>query len=191
MNLYIDTETTGLIQRGHSWDKDYKQFPRMLSIAWQLGDNPPKEYFIHQEGREVPPESTSIHGITTQAANDPTRTHKSKDVLTWFVMDALEASKIIGHNTYFDTSVIKAETLNVFGEQSQEVTAMTQALHKDKRVDLIRIFQKKKEISGGKWLTLFELHKRLFGEWFNSHNALDDIKAVRRCYELINPKHNG
>src|SRR5258705_1200693 len=100
MNLFFDTETTGLFAKGAQWDFDYKEYPYILSIAWTINSKL-NYHMIYQEGRKVPAEATKTNGITTKMANDLNITKPAKEVYRLMIKDALKASSIIGHNIYF------------------------------------------------------------------------------------------
>lgn len=181
-NLFFDIETDGLIKKGLEWSTDYEKFPHIVSIAWKLGKEA-KEFLIYQEGREIPKDVTAIHGITTKQGNDPHTTHPIKKVLEQFMHDGLQADKMIGHNTYFDSSIIKASVLREFAPESKEATSIKVILDKDRRIDTMRMAQK---VAGINWPKLSELYKKLFNETFNGHSASADVDACERCYyELV------
>lgn len=181
MNLYLDIETTGLVPKGLNWEKDYNQFPHIVSIAWKL-NGIEKEYIIHQEGREIPLEVSAIHGITTEMANDPAKTKSFEDVMTEFLMDSLQATKMIGHNIYFDSSIIKASVLRKYGEHSPESATVKLILDKDRRIDTMK---RGIPLNEGRWPKLTVLYKILFNEEYPAHNALADVNATERVHNKL------
>lgn len=181
MNLFFDTETTGLPQKHHAWDRDYKEYPYILSIAWKYKSKA-HYYMIYQEGRIVPPEATKANGITTQMANNKNATLPFQEVYCRFIEDSLDCVNVIGHNVYFDISIFKANVLKQYGVNSKEINKSIVALDKDKRIDTMRETQK----LFGKWPKLVQLHEYLFGEEFpNAHDALEDVLALERCYNEL------
>lgn len=184
MNLFFDTETTGTADKFMNWETHYEQFPHVVSIAWKLNGGKPKYFIINQEGRKMEKKMTDIHGITTKMANDPENTHPASFVFREILMDAKQALNIIGHNTYFDVSMVKAGVLKTFGPKSQEAKAANEVFDKDKRIDTMRSTQKYFR----KWPTLTQLHEYLFQEGFNAHSALDDMLACERCYNELRKK---
>lgn len=62
---FFDCETTGVPAKGLKWDADFEQFPHVVQLAWSLGDKE-KSYIIKPDNYEIPPETTAIHGITTE-----------------------------------------------------------------------------------------------------------------------------
>lgn len=184
MNLFLDIETTGVPEKGYNWAVDYKNYPYVVSIAWDIR-NKTKDFIIHQEGRKIPKAASDVHGITTKMANDPGIAFPASFVFNELMMDAKDASNIIGHNIYFDVSIIKANVLRLYGPESPEATRIEEGLHKDKRIDTMRNSQK----LFGKWPKLSDLFFHLFKEKFNAHSAKDDMLACKRCYkELVRLK---
>ena len=66
--VFLDTETTGLPT---NWKAPYDQWPRMVSLAYQLTGISyveENEFIIKPDGYEIPKEASDIHGITTEIA---------------------------------------------------------------------------------------------------------------------------
>lgn len=178
--LTLDIETTGLPAKGSDYKTDFVDFPRIVSVAWKINDEIPVEYIINPEGFEIPEEVIKIHGITNEKANE------SKD----FLVDVLEklliagedVEVVVGHGLYFDTSIIKANSLRLGKQELYE--KLTELLHKDKRVDTM---QKTIKFCGlKKWPKLEELYQKLFDEKFDGHCAANDVEATYKCYnELV------
>lgn len=177
--IFFDTETTSLPAKGHDWKTDYEHFPYIVSIAWIFRDGE-KHYILNQEGRTIPPDATAIHGITTEQGNKSL--YYFDHVMASFLVQAMRADKIIGCNPYFDTSIIKANILRRYGVNSFEAKLAIEALDKSKRIDIIRLFQKK---FGGKWNNLQEIYRKLFAHAFDAHHALNDCRACKRIYEEL------
>lgn len=191
MNIFVDTETTGMPKKGADWRTDYNEFPYILSAAIKTEKTSDQdeiqiewaimEWFVKNEGIEITPEITKINGITQDEINQQGKDVKIvlKELIKWCSL----SDKIIAHNCYFDSSIIKANVLRYFGADSEESKLIEEALHKDKRIDTVRLAQKK---YGGKYISLSDLYFKLFGERFNAHNALEDVIALERVYnELI------
>lgn len=187
MNLFFDTETTGLFDK-MDWRTEYKKFPRIVTISWKLHGKPMKSFIVNQNGKKIPLDAIAIHGITDRHANDPKLTQPLSYVLTEFMIDADQADNIIGHNIYYDTAMIQAEALRLFGKAHENAEKMEEVVHKDKRVCTIRAAMQLRVVAGEdkrvfkKWPTLIELHQYLFGVGFDAHNAVDDVLACEKCY---------
>lgn len=179
MNLFLDIETTGKPHKDAEWKLDFESYPYVVSIGWQLAERPPQYFLIHQEGRKMPKEVEVIHGITTKMSNDKTSTEPASFVFDALMCDAELAMNVIGHNLYFDVSIIKANVLRLYGPTSKQAKIIDQVLDKDKRIDTMRGAQK---FMGGRWPKLVDLHKTLFGTEFAAHSALEDMLATKRCY---------
>ncbi|MCK4248692.1 MAG: hypothetical protein KAX15_02825, partial [Candidatus Omnitrophica bacterium] len=50
--LTLDIETTGLPAKGADYKTDFVDFPRIVSMAWKIKDEPTVEYIINPEGFE-------------------------------------------------------------------------------------------------------------------------------------------
>lgn len=186
---FFDCETTGVPAKGLKWDADFEQFPHVVQLAWSLGDKE-KSYIIKPDNYEIPPETTAIHGITTERAIK--EGVPFAEVVDEFLADANAAPLVCAHNIYFDTSMLKANILRYCGKEYYDAKA-EDALHKGKRIDTM---MKTIKFVGalfangrpGKFPQLEELYTKLFpGETFPAHDALEDIRALRRCVpELVN-----
>lgn len=186
---FFDCETTGIPAKGLKWDADFEQFPHVVQLAWSLGDKE-KSYIIKPDNYEIPPETTAIHGITTERAI--AEGVPFAEVVDEFLADANAAPLVCAHNIYFDSSMLKANVLRYCGREYYDAH-VEDALHKGKRIDTM---MKTIKLVGalysngrpGKFPKLEELYSKLFpGETFPAHDALEDIRALRRCVpELVN-----
>src|SRR5687767_2890931 len=175
--LYLDTETCGLPPKNSHWENDYELFPNVLSIAWKYKEKE-NYYLIYQDGNKVPKEATAIHGITTKMANDKKKTVSFVFAIDLLLKDAYKADKIVGHNIYFDISMIKADILK---RKLTCIPEFIEAFDKSKRIDTMRMCTR----LFGKWPKLTELHEHLFNSTFNAHNSLDDVRATERCHQKL------
>ena len=180
MKLFFDTETTGLPDRNKNWETDFNDFPRIVQMAWIITDDTGKEldkevHIIKPKGFEIPEEAVKIHKITTQKAID--EGIDEKVVMKAFAHDVKHCEQLIGHNVYFDTSIIKASLLRLKFDKE----AFCEVLHKDKRYDTM---MKSLSILGlKKWPKLKELYVELFDEEMqNAHTAMGDVEALMKCY---------
>ncbi len=188
--IILDIETTGLVPKGLEYENHYMQFPYILSMSWKCikddQESETYEFIINQEGRQVPPEATRINGITQEMCD--ASKFDTFSTLLQFMMDSDQSDFIVGHNIYFDTSIIKANVLRIIagnkGTTIEMFNKMTDLLHKDKRIDTMRICAKH---FGGKWPTLGEAYQKLLGvPMNNSHNAQADVNACYAIYrELV------
>lgn len=193
MTAFIDIETTGLIPKGADWRTDYNQFPYILSFAAKSTSESgviPKERLkeLHKgveiffdNGIQIPEEITKINGIDNEKID-------MEGLPAGYCLEEITVllfhhDKIVGHNIFFDSSIIKANVLRHFGPDSDQAKKVEIALHKDKRIDTVRLAQKK---FGGKYISLSDLYFKLFNETFEAHSALNDVIALERVYnELV------
>lgn len=178
--LCFDCETTGILEKGMKWDEDFLRFPRPVTMAWAFGDTE-KHEIIRPQGWDIPTETVAIHGVTTEQADKEGKPFV--EVVTEFLNDAEKYPLICAHNIYFDTSIIKAAIMALCPELSERAES---ALFKGKRIDTMRKTNKfvgaRKENGSGKFPTLEELFAKLFdGATFPAHNALEDVRALRKC----------
>jgi DNA polymerase III epsilon subunit-like protein len=182
--LVFDTETTGLVPKGAKYDTDYDQFPHIVEIAWWM-NGVMKSHIIKPVGYEIPEEASKIHGVTTEMALE--KGIDFMDAISEFTTDCSDAEKIVAHNIYFDTSIIKANIIRELGTDSLSVTVANSALDKTKRIDTMYKTMKfvgakyENGRKGIKWPRLEELYFKLFEETFPAHSAVEDVKALVRC----------
>ena len=158
----------------------YEQFPRIVEFAYKIShDEPVQSYVINQEGFIIPDDVIKIHGITNEIA--AASTYKLKDIINRILAEGVGAKFVVGHNIYFETSIIKANTIRLCKEENIRATAygdLEILLDKDKRIDTVR----KGMAITKKWPKLHELYHALFGKDFNRHHAADDCQATYECY---------
>lgn len=180
VTLTLDTETTGIPPRGASWETDFALFPHVASIAWQVhkdGEFLYEQYnYIKPDGWEMPPEAGKVNGLTTEFLMQ--NGYRDMNVFRHLMTDLLHTDRIIGHNLYFDLSIIKANLLKLDVEKD----LFNGSFEKDKRYCTK---DKATGIISNKWPKLTEIYKHFFNEDFPAHNALDDVKATYRVYEEL------
>lgn len=185
--LTLDCETTGLPPKGANYEVDYMEFPRIVSFAYKINGDKTKHFIINQEGRPIPPEATAINKITDEMAS--ASPYKFIDVILMMLQDSIDLTDVtIGHNLYFDSSMVKANVLRLVweGKIGQVVyDDLCIILHKDRRICTMMKTVK----YCGKWPKLTELYFKLFGETFDAHSADADVDATYRCFiELLERK---
>lgn len=184
--LVFDSETTGLPAKGANYAVDFEQFPHVVQLAWWI-NGVHKSYIVKPDGWEIPEEATKIHGITTeQALKEGVPFAKIADE---YIHDCMVADIIIGHNIYFDSSIIKANILRL-GMPNYYNDLVEPAMDKSKRIctmmKTIKFVDAKFENGrGGKFPRLEELYEKLFDDSFPAHNAHEDVKATLRCVEEL------
>ena len=180
MYLFFDTEATGL---PGSPSSDYRNWPRIVQIAWMLVDEnqdvkSKNSYIIKPNGFRIPNRVIKIHGITTEKALD--EGVPVNRALHRFLMDANFADVLVAHNVAYDYGVIRGELLrnNVpdFLKNHPKFCTMT-----SKQVlDFCKSFRS----NGSRQCpSLSELYFLLFNEKLeNAHDALTDTEACASCF---------
>jgi hypothetical protein len=106
--LFFDTETTGLPK---GWVNALTEgvWPDIVSVSWILCDKngsilTAEYYIIKPDGWVIPPESTNIHKITEDMANE--HGQSLDKVLSRFYETSKYADILVAHNLRFDQNVI-------------------------------------------------------------------------------------
>lgn len=177
VNLFFDTETTGINRR-----EDY-----LVQLAWILTDGhgrilEEKEYIVRPKGYEIPWRASEVHGITTQDASR--RGVIIGHILHQFTLAAEKADNLIAHNISFDYAIL--ETAYKRENFPFPLHGKTQMCTMMLSVDWCRL-PKVNGRTGFKRPKLEELYYKLFGKSFdNAHDALADTKACMKSYfELV------
>lgn len=153
--LTFDCETTGLPPKGAKWDVDFAEFPNIVQLAWAVNEKE-RSYIIKPEGWEIPEASTEVHGITAERANADGVPFA--DIIGEFLEDCEKAEDALFKGKRIDTMM---KTIKFVG-----------ALYADGR--------------SGKYPKLEELYNKCFpGETFPAHDALEDVKACKRCIPVL------
>lgn len=180
MYLFFDIEATGLPSPP---SEDYRNWPRMLQIAWLLIDEnkdikSKNSYIIKPDGYRIPNRVIKIHGITMQKALDEGA--PVDRVLHHFLTDTNYADMLIAHNIAYDYGVVRSELLRLnipdFLRDQKKFCTMT-----SKQVlDYVKSFRS----NGSRQCpSLSELYFLLFNEKLdNAHNALSDAEACANCF---------
>ena len=190
--LTIDIETTGLPPKDADYKIHYMQYPYIASLAFKINGEKVNEFIINQEGRIMSDEVIAIHGITNEIAN--ASPHKFIDVIYYLLTQSSHGLTdiTVGHNIYFDSSIIKANVLRMIqeGKMMQNYYDNIEIiLHKDRRIDTMKSTIKFCNIPsprGAKWPKLTELYFKLFGKTFDAHSSGNDVDATYECFvELV------
>lgn len=178
--LFFDTETTGLPKDWKAPVEQLDNWPRLVQIAWQVynqeGDLLEEhEYIIKPVGFIIPSEASAVHKITTEKALE-----SGVDLLT--ILNVFRSSVngcglLVAHNYSYDYNIMGSELLRNGLENS--LKDKDYICTKEASTDFCKI---PSQYGGFKWPKLEELYDILFGESFNAHDALDDIRATARCF---------
>lgn len=179
--LFFDTETTGLPHDYEAPAFDTLNWPRMVQLSWILTDNKGNvlsthDYIIRPDGYEIPEESASIHGISTEKAMLEGLPLDS--VLVVFVATLDSAEYIVGHNISFDIHVVDAELFR--RGVDVQLSSMKSYCTMLAGTDYCKLPGR---YGHYKWPKLQELHKILFGvEFDGAHNSAADVEATCKCF---------
>jgi DNA polymerase III epsilon subunit-like protein len=178
--LFFDTETTGLPSGPAS---DYRNWPRMLQIAWLLIDETrniklKNSYIIKPEGYNIPKRVIKIHGITMEKAlNEGVPVDYA---LHRFIADSNYTDILIAHNIAYDYGVIRGELVrkNIPDFLKNHIKFCT--MTSKPVLDYCKNFR----LNGSRQCpSLSELYSLLFNEKLNdAHDALIDAEACANCY---------
>ena len=182
MKIVIDTETTGVTRLGFANKLNYRQWPRMVQIAWALLKNDSiaerRTYLIQPVDYIIPPRSTQIHGISQEQAL--AEGSQIQEVLKKLQKDLTQADAVIAHNINFDLGVIESEALR---HQLPITVPETRIC----TLNLGRKYLKKERgIERGGRTQLGQLYETLFGFGYGPrHNADNDVTACFHVYRRL------
>lgn len=184
MILFFDTETTG--KANFKAPPDANGQPRIVQLAAILTDQDGGEVaslnlIIKPVGFEIPPEASSIHGITTEKAiaTGVPRLH----ALLLFSSLAEIATLYCCHNSDFDLFMIDGEC----DRMSIEVPSRKVFCTMKETTELCQL----PGAYGFKWPRLQEAYRHIFKKDFvGAHDALADVRACKDIYFWLkaNPK---
>ena len=178
--LFFDTETTGLPKKWKAPLEDLDNWPRLVQLAYLLFDGEGKQiaggdFIIKPDGFVIPVESSRIHGITTERANEEGESLDT--VLRDFYALIDQAQYLVAHNMNFDEKIVGAEFLRNNMENSIEMKDKICTMQSS--VDFCALSGP----YGYKWPKLSELHYKLFRTDFEeAHNAAVDINVTAKCF---------
>ena len=176
MILFFDTETSGF--RNSDW---------ICQLGWTLETRQhvyaTECFTIYNEGREMPPEPASIHGITNAISS---LGFNEDNVFTIFSQSLKKAELVVCHNYAYDARMLRNNLSNhpLMVAYSELFESIPHICTMKATTEYCRL---KKSNGQPKWPKLEELYQHLFNEEFpNAHNALADVNATRRCFwELV------
>lgn len=184
MKSYIifDIETTGIPDRNISPIEHWK-FPHIVQIAWMF-DNTEKSYIIKPDNYLINPDSTKIHGITTEYA----LLHGKPilNILQEFEEDCKNIKTLVSHNYKFDISILLASCyrykfpVKTFLQKEAFCTMKYMT-------DICKLPGK----FGYKYPRLEELYAFLFHKKpdCKMHDAMNDVRITKQCYDIIYEKY--
>lgn len=170
-NLYLDVETTGLIND----PTDYSSYPRIIQMSWlkeKYGELEEKEFYIKPKNFSLPNNIIELTGITDNLLNE-----KGIDIeqALRFLDFGYHGANIVCHNVDFDLSILDSEYFRI-GERNLLRNSPTFCTMKTMA-----------EIFNNKYPKLSELYEFLFKEPVSTriHNSTEDVKILRDCYKIM------
>ena len=139
------------------WKTDYAEFPDAVKIAWEC------DTIVEYDLSEIPFE------------------YAVKE----FIADCKRSDQIIGHNTYFELSVVKAQILRTLGEGFYEHFGVGEALDKSKRVDLMHGAMKWADTRAQNGRLKAPSLDDLFARCYPNEKYENRLIAVKRCYDYL------
>ncbi len=186
MKIFVfDTETTWFIDKKNLNDLDSQ--PKIVQIAWILWD---LEKWIFTKEKEVnilinpkipiPFWSSQVHHIYDVDVKDKPYIEEKIDEITSYINDV---DIIIWHNLEYDEDILKIELKRLNKEYKYRPKQTICTMKTTTNFCAIKWNWER-----FKYPKLWELHKKLFGQYFiGAHDALTDVKATLKCFvELVN-----
>lgn len=185
--IVLDTETTGLPERGPGFGKAYAPWEitrynsaRLLQLAYAVYDVDgvllrEVSAYVRPSDFSIPADSVKIHGITEEFVR--TNGKSVLMVLRDLERELRSAMLVVGHNVAFDRAIIQSEAWR--NSMSEFAIMMDQ---------IPWACTMRAAITGPeqKWPKLTDLHRQLCGEDFSgAHNAMEDVRATARCWLVM------
>ena len=179
MELIIDTETTGLTSLSFATERNYRQWPRLVQIAWGIVADDQVHLqcaeIIRPEGFNIPENSVKIHGISQKHACDCGK--DLKEVLNNLNEAMKPAHTLVAHNLNFDIGVLQSESIRIgvsleLPRKRQCTAFMGQ-----------KYMRKEKRLRLSEFPKLSDLYKTLFNcKHTVQHKAHSDMIACGELY---------
>ena len=180
MRIFVfDTETTWFIDKK---ENDLTKQPRIIQFAgilWDLEDWKFKEVkrvnILINPKMPIPFESSKVHHLyDIDVKNAPCIEDKIDEIMSYIN----DSDAIIWHNIEYDEDMIKIELKRLNQEYRYQPKQVICTMKNT--VDFCAI---KWNWERFKYPKLWELHKKLFDEYFIwAHDAMTDVEATLRCF---------
>lgn len=170
-HLIFDTETTGIPRNTIAPLDKQPRVVEFCGILWDdTIDHEQEHTWLFNPGIPIPPEATRICRITDEMVSTaPAFAEKAPAIRALLML----ADVVVAHNLFFDIHMVSTEFRRAGTPDVKWPTG-------------ICTVEATEHIQGHR-LKLLQLHRILFNEDFTgAHRALDDVRALLRCYrELI------
>lgn len=187
MDLFFDTETSGLINfkapNSHSSQPWIVQLAAILSTKDRIYGSLNCLLKPLQSDWTITQGAYEAHKISIEDVN--TYGLEGRIGLGIFTDLASMSTTMIAHNNEFDWRLLdimatRLESINQI--ILMELKKKSQVCTMKSTTELCKLPATFKGRGKYKWPKLEELHRHLFKCDFNAHDAMEDVKATRRCY---------
>lgn len=181
MNLFLDTETTGVFNFKAPIDNPAQ--PRIVQLGAILVD--PEErvvgeinLLVRPDGWTIPPEAAAVHGITQEKAE--LYGLPIAQVMRIFMGFVFRSKLLVAHSFSFDSNMLQRELFLLGLKNSADAfKAIPSFCTMQSTTDVLKI----PGPYGYKWPKLMEAYKFFFSEEFQgAHDAMADVRACQRIY---------
>ncbi len=176
--LILDTETTGLFERG-SDPKNYTCFnnSRLIELGYIVyNDSEIQKKYESLVKVDFPITNSHIHNICN--IDCEIKGKHLLDVLKELHNDLLNVDVIVAHNIDFDLNIILAECYrNEFIDLINLLKSKSKKCTMKMGKEMLKLY---------KYPKLMELYPTLTNkEWIQQHRALDDVEKCSECYFVL------
>ena len=186
MDIFFDTETTGLPKSWNASPSEVDNWPRIIQLAFIVYNRDRRSFLtynqlIKPDGWEVPKEDFWVKNGFTQEKCEKKGVPIAQALSVF--LKAYETCEVaVAHNMNFDFNVLAAEMIRA-GVRSEK--RLKKECTMIQGTDLMKIPSPKGK--GFKYPKLEELHNFLFQKGFEgAHDALNDVTATSKCYFEMN-----
>ncbi len=184
MNIFVfDTETTWFVDKKET---DLNKQPYIIQFAWILWDVD-LNWIFHEKKRidvmikppiSIPYNSSKVNNIYDIDVKDKQAIEVIIDDILYYINTP---DLIVWHNIDYDTELVKIE-LSRLG-RSYDYKPKQVFCTMNETIDYCKLPKKNENSSWYKRPKLWELHKKLFGEYFvGAHDAMVDVEATLKCF---------
>ena len=185
--VIFDTETNGLPSNWkQSGTAQPNNWPDLVSICWKKYIDGrllwTENYIIRPDGWTITGESTAIHGISHEHAENVGR--PLAEVLEKFKIDITSCTRLVAHNLNFDSNVMQAAYKWRLNEDPTDWWPLNAHFCTMlKSMDELKI-PSPYGYSSYKWPKLDELYAATFNEEAppNAHSADRDVDVLQKIY---------
>lgn len=180
--MFFDTETDGLPKDYKASYEELANWPRVIAISWMLCSETAEvlsfgNYLIKPDGWEIPTGKFWVDNGFSQAKSMAEGT-PIREVLELFMANKMAADFLVAHNLNFDHRITWAEYLRAGITPRSGMNKICTMMKTIKFVGA-----RYPNGRAGKFPTLTELHKKLFGKGFEgAHDAKADMLALKNCF---------